>query len=400
MACGSAGGASLTIAGGSSSFPLAEYFAGIYKDACQDLNITISADILDNVAHRICGDTTVGTPVDIGATSLEFTSDVATKTSDGYHYDCVVGDTARSVLPVEVAFDALALIVQKGDGSAINCIRALGGLTPDQVRWIFSRYTMDQLLATGWSATAVPNSDGLDDTHLWSELSSSCDAVEIAIGGPDPNSYAGDFFSRAILADYKNGEELGSTRPSGYTYAAADDYPVTWIANFPGGLSFIGLDIYSALSNPLVEIVQVQGPAGFAAPTVTAIQSREYVPLSRILYWNVLTTRVADAKPLVQAALRAAASVTHLGYLPISSSQLSTQIDHLGMAESSSGAIPIPASRESKNVGGIVSGVLGSLIILVVLFVVARKQVRKRPQEDAYSYLPYDDDDERQIEIM
>ena len=68
------------------------------------------------------------------------------------------------------------------------CMVILGGLTLDQLRWIFSNYTEAELIATGWDPSSLANSDGNDATHLWSELSDSCAGAEIKIVGADSES--------------------------------------------------------------------------------------------------------------------------------------------------------------------------------------------------------------------
>jgi hypothetical protein len=55
------------------------------------------------------------------------------------------------------------------------------GLTINQLRWIFSSFTIHELISNGWDPTALPFSDGDDSTHLWSELNENCTATEIAI---------------------------------------------------------------------------------------------------------------------------------------------------------------------------------------------------------------------------
>ena len=65
----------------------------------------------------------------------------------------------------------------------------MGGVTPDQLRWMFSAETAAELTAAGLDMSAVtPNGDGDDATHKWSELDASCPDAEIALAYPDAAS--------------------------------------------------------------------------------------------------------------------------------------------------------------------------------------------------------------------
>jgi len=65
----------------------------------------------------------------------------------------------------------------------MHCLHDLldHGLTDDQIRWIYSNYNEEQLLASGWDASALENSDGDDSTHKWSEIDEHCPDEEILI---------------------------------------------------------------------------------------------------------------------------------------------------------------------------------------------------------------------------
>lgn len=83
---------------------------------------------------------------------------------NGYLYNCVAGDQTRSAIQIGVAVDGISLPTKK-NGTAHNCIHLLGGLTLDQLSWIYSNYTFDELLANGWDPEAVTNDDANPKTH-------------------------------------------------------------------------------------------------------------------------------------------------------------------------------------------------------------------------------------------
>lgn len=186
--CGSTPG-SFSIAGSSAVHPVAQLWAEIYMAKCP--NVKISVEARDNSfdgnggnsddATRVCDTSSGFSPVDIGYMSRDWKDDEGT-TTNGYKYDCVGSD--RSALKIEVAFDGLMVAVNR-NGAAAACIEKLGGLTIDQLRWMYSSFDDSQLVQQGWDSTSVPNSDGNPDTHLWSELLDdyACPTTEIKISG-------------------------------------------------------------------------------------------------------------------------------------------------------------------------------------------------------------------------
>lgn len=184
--CGAEG--SFPVAGSSTVFPVADLWAQNYQTACSGTTITVEGGGSSTGAGRVCGNEEKGTPIEIGDMSREWDPKEATLTDEESGvYTCVAGDPTRSVIQVDVAIDGITVATSLG-GAGDLCITALGGLTLDQLRWIFSSYTTTSLVASGWDATALANSDGDDTTHLWSELSADCPAVEIKISGADSES--------------------------------------------------------------------------------------------------------------------------------------------------------------------------------------------------------------------
>ena len=146
-------------------------------------------------------------------------------------------------LPYKVAIDGLSVVTQSG-GDADECIQSLGGLTTDQLRWIFSSYTETALMASGWDSSALANSDGDDSTHLWSELSADCPAVEIKIAGPDDQSGTYEYMSETIFAGLAEGEIFDSSRTESY-YSSADDHVlVEFLEDNEDAIAFFGFAYY------------------------------------------------------------------------------------------------------------------------------------------------------------
>ena len=211
-------------------------------------------------------------------------------------------------------------MTQEG-GVADQCIQSLGGLTLDQLRWIYSIYTEEDLEASGWDPTSVPNSDGNDDTHLWSELSANCPAVEIRIAGPDSESGTFRYMARSIFEEFELGEVFDASRPNGYFSSAVDDDLVLYVAENADAIAFLGLH-YFLENEALVSAVPIQnGNGNFVKPNSFNIAVGSYTPFSRRIYMNLYNDAEALAMtmPFVEFGLSAAGSALteEAGYVPI-----------------------------------------------------------------------------------
>ena len=86
--------------------------------------------------------------VDIGTMSLPWHDNEATS-DNGWMYDCTTTTNSdRSAIQINVSTDGILMVTKKG-GSANACVDAIRGLTIDQLRWMYSSYTTEQLMATG-----------------------------------------------------------------------------------------------------------------------------------------------------------------------------------------------------------------------------------------------------------
>ncbi|MBL6892785.1 MAG: substrate-binding domain-containing protein, partial [Candidatus Poseidonia sp.] len=136
VTCGPDG--SIKIAGSSTVLPLAEIWAEYYQENCEGVTITVESGGSGGGAGRVCANSAKGTPVDIGDMSRDWKSTEANRGVDGYTMDCLAGDTSRSARQIQVAIDGLSVVMKSG-GAADVCVNThLGGLTVDQLRWMFS----------------------------------------------------------------------------------------------------------------------------------------------------------------------------------------------------------------------------------------------------------------------
>lgn len=397
LTCGPPG-ETITIAGSSTLFPIAKLWGGIYELAC-DVTVSVEGGGSAVGAGRVCANLKYGTPVDIGDMTRPFTLREA-YSDNGYLYNCrSPGDTSRSTVQIEVAIDGLS-VATKVDGSAAKCIQALGGLTLDQLRWIYSSYNETQLAAAGWNKAAVPNSDNNTKTHLWSELldSKHCLPTEIKIGVSDIFSGVYDHFLQTILVDNKNGEVFDSVRSAGYAFGdAADEVLVNYLRDHEDAIAYFGYAFYFANQDEL-SLVPIRNNAGtFILPSPETVTDGTYNPLSRRIVMNVVSKSLINTRPFVEFGLNNADLVSMTGYVPIPVIDRTEMFSRLSggvgpVTSPSSGNLitaqddNIPSSVEAptdvkekkKKLGSVLGGIVGgliSIILLVTLFVVTTGKI-------------------------
>ena len=314
VVCGPAG--DIAIAGSSTVEPVARLWAAAYSTACGN-TVTVEGGGSSSGARRVCANSSRGeSAVDIGDMSRQWKTTEAT-TTDGYTYNCVAGDTTRSAIQVDVAIDGLSVTTHLESSGAAPCIELLGGLTIDQLRWIFSSYTAAELEATGWDPLAVPNADGNDSTHLWSELNAACVAEEIQISGADDESGTYEYFAETIFADFDNGETFDSNRPNGYFNSAVDEDIVNYILANGNAIGYFGYAFFDGNRRILVA-APIENAAGqLIAPTANTINSGEYNPLARRIYMNLWTGALAKTSWLLTYGYSSAGArdVSQVGYV-------------------------------------------------------------------------------------
>ena len=344
--CGPSG-ESFSIAGSSTVFPLAERWANEYMKLCPDITITVESGGSSAGASRVCAsDKNGGTPVDIGDMSRNWFEKEAISSPNGYLYQCLIGEGSRSVIQVDVAIDGLSIAVAK-NGTAATCIEIIGGLSTDQLRWIYTNYDQDALLATGWDVSSIANSDGNQATHLWSEIDAQCEAVEIIIAGPDPLSGTFDYFLETILIDLDNDETFDPNRPKGYYNSTNDEDIVKYTEDNGAVVAFFGYS-YFLKDSALLNAVPIKNDEGnFVVPTPETVSDGTYNPFSRRLFMNLLNDAdsLDNTRPFMHYAFSAngTAVVSSTGTVAIDESERQLLLETLPVEGESLFVAPLPA---------------------------------------------------------
>eukprot|EP00977_Amphora_coffeiformis_P003738 scaffold742_cov165-Amphora_coffeaeformis.AAC.14 len=302
----------ISIAGSSTVFPVAR--AEIYQIGC-GVDIIYEGGGSSAGAGRVCANLDKGSPVDIGDMSREWKTSEATE-KNGFVYQCLKGDTDRSAIQIAVAVDGLTVAVKTG-GIASRCIELLGGLSLSQLRWIFSSYSDEKLQETGWDATAVPYSDGDSNTHLWSELDSRCDALEIRISGPDDLSGTYEYFAETVLTDLEEGETFGYDRDLGYFNSAVDELLIKYVTENEEAITYFGYAYYAEYTDRLHAVPIENSQGDMVRPGDNSIRDGSYEPLSRSIYMNLLNDKqtLQHTVPFLEFGLASDDLVAVTGYL-------------------------------------------------------------------------------------
>jgi ABC-type phosphate transport system substrate-binding protein len=302
--CGDAG--TIIIAGSTIVEPIARAWAAGYQAKCPGTTVDVTGGGSTIGARKVCNLPSAGFPAEIGSMSREWRLGLEVNQTAPFKYVCNQGDKTRTVTQVGVAIDGVTVVLLNG-GLIARCVRnniTGKGLTIDQLRWIYSNYTRAQLIASKWNASALGNSDGIDNTHLWSELNAACPAVEIKLASPGPLSGTYSFFKEKVLPNATEG--IATNRPGAPLFTSEDDgVLVQYVATssnelYGDAIVYFGYAYY-AENGQLFYGVPIQPLTGgaYIEPTQQNVEDGRYTPLSRRIYMNFLDS----ALPLTAAFL-------------------------------------------------------------------------------------------------
>jgi ABC-type phosphate transport system substrate-binding protein len=245
-------------------------------------NIIITEDQKKITSSTICNKSQNSSKIDIYMTN----SPIIESSGTSAQYNCTnpLNSTLSNFIQVDVALDSISVIVNQS-GIAIDCINILGGgLTQDQLRWIFSSGTTANLQTTGWSNASLSKGIGSFDERRWSRLHAECSSDWISIGIPFPNSEYFNFFQQAIMKNISQAMNVTSS-PSRPMFTFKTDKEIAVFIKSKG--SSIGYSSYSSVvtMTSTLQAISVLNNTGFyVTPNASSITSKTYNPLSRTLY--------------------------------------------------------------------------------------------------------------------
>jgi len=292
--CGPDG--TLYLGGSSTVSPLAEVWGETYSEECPNIDVVVQTGGSSEGARLACGiGSDLTADADIGMMSRGFKDEEAMTADDGFTYTCVFGDVGSTGVGIDVANDGVTVFAESG-GTAGNCLEAIGsdGLSFDDLYFIFG-----------------------DEQHLWSELNSACDAVDIEIAIPDTTGGTYDFFKSVVFA---NG---GAFREGDGVYVGpegTDDPVLDLVKEHPAAVTFIGFPDFITAENKVG--VAVNG----VYPSIDSISAGLYDILGRQIFMRVRSSKAESAVPYVMDGLL---GPTVDGFVPLSDNQTQAMLDRL-----------------------------------------------------------------------
>lgn len=264
---------SIKIDGSSTVYPISEAVAEAYREERPDVRVTVGLSGTGGGFKKV----TAG-EIDICDASRAIMPEEAK----------ILDDAKVPYTELSVAFDGIAIVVNPENDWC-------GTLTVEQ-------------LASIWRP--------LDDSPVmkWNELNPAWPDEEIKLYGPGTDSGTFDYFTEVIVGEAK------SCR-SDFAASEDDNVLVTGVAADKYALGYFGFAYYEENADRLKLIAVAQGEAEAIKPTVEAIRSNDYAPLSRPLFIYVRNDLLSNPEGLefVDFYLKQAGKLAgEVGYVPVS----------------------------------------------------------------------------------
>jgi ABC-type phosphate transport system substrate-binding protein len=372
-------GGRLVVAGATVVHSLAELWAGVFETLCAPdaIRVNVTETVVKDgstgsnndtssseSARLVCGQNEEASAIDIGTMDRDwlFPVEAAASNQNG-QFECA--DSGKQVLQVHVATQALSVVASL-QGSAFACLEHLGGLTMDELRWIFSNLSEQELMNDG--VVGVPsNSDGNAETHLWSELdvgnengTSLCPDEEILLAGPEEMSLEYNFMSR-LLFNQGIGETIDRSREtSDYSYfsSSVPQYIIDYLAENGNAIAFLPYGIATANKNMLATAhLSDNANPPQVMPDPASLDAGHY-PLVQALYMNLNmnAANLAYSLPYMEFGLSPYGQrlAEMAGHVPLSNETLREMKNRLAFLKNlsiddstsnSTTAAPIPATE-------------------------------------------------------
>jgi ABC-type phosphate transport system substrate-binding protein len=369
-------GGSLVVAGSTAIHSLAKLWAGVFETLCAEdailVNVTDSVtaegsvgsinDTSSSEGARLVCNQTEETTVDIGTMDRDWVipNEATASSIQNGQFECA--DSGKQVLQIRVATQALSVVTSL-QGTAFDCLQHLGGLTLDELRWIFSSLSEQELINDGVEDVPI-NSDGNNVTHLWSELDIGnengimiCQAEEILLAGPEEMSSEYNFMSR-LLFNQGLGETIDKSREtSDYSYfsSSVPQYIVDYLVSNENAIAFLPYGIANEHKNmlahtPLSEKLNINnGPnPPKVIPDPISVEAGRY-PLAQPLYMNLNVNEASLAYSLPYMEFGLSLSGQRLaefaGHVPLSNQTLREMENRLALLKNHSMRIAIPVTE-------------------------------------------------------
>lgn len=336
--CGPDGTWSIT--GSSTVEPIAKVWAEGYMKMCPGIVVSVTGGGSTSGAQHVCNATQPAAEIGNMSRQWRIGNEVNVTDSGNKKYVCNIGDQQRTVTQIDVAIDGLTVVAVNG-GIASQCFRSLEGrgLKIDQLRWIYSNFTAQQLSSSGWDRNAIPHLDNSEFTHFFRELSNSeeCKAGEIRLAAPGTLSGTFDFFKENVLPAAAEG--VATNRPTGIFRSEDDEELINFLLNsgpeelYGDAICFFGYSYFVAEGIFLYGVpIEAKGSPTYFSPTFRNIEAGVYRPFSRRIYMNVHDGSSESTGPFISYGFsqEGQQKIRALGFVPPPVGELSSILARIG----------------------------------------------------------------------
>jgi len=360
------------ISGGNTVLPIIRVWKDLFTSGCP-MDVGLEGGRSSDGARLVCSSVDSGEHVDVGMMSRDFNPDTeaAPREKTPFVYDCL-GDRSSSAIQIEVGIDGITIVLAIGSEGE-ECVRHLGGLTMDQLRWMYSSYNDTELENSGWDPSCLSNNDFNTSTHLWSELDRRCADKEIQLVGDKRGEGIFTGFLEMVLLDFANGETVADKRPSPYVEAYGADALQYLLLGHEGAVAFGGYHFYTGHEDVFWAVpVAHQAIGPFVEPSETSIGDQTY-PISRPMFLAVRNHADVLKKiiPFVKFGYDHAELIRSTGYAPLGESRAKAMILRLNngpYTETGTGE-----NEEKQSNVGLIVGILFACFVVIALVIVGIK---------------------------
>lgn len=198
-------------------------------------------------------------------------------------------DAGIEFIEVPVAFDALTVVINKGNDWAKE-------MTPAELKKMWEPAAQGKIMS-------------------WSQVRAGWPDTPLKLYGPGADSGTFDYFTEAII------EESKAIRGD-FTASEDDNVLVQGVAGDKGGIGYFGLAYYAENKDKLNAVAVQNGAGKFVIPSVETTMNGSYNPLARPLFIYLNATKAAfdpNVKKFIEYYLKHAGKMAQeVGYIPFS----------------------------------------------------------------------------------
>ena len=208
-------------------------------------------------------------------------------------------DAGISFIEIPVAFDALTVVVNKGNDWAKD-------MSPEELKKIWGPEAQGKIMN-------------------WSQVREGFPSVPLKLYGPGADSGTFDYFTEAIVKKEKS-------MRGDFTASEDDNILVQGVAGDKGGIGYFGLAYYTENKDKLGAVNIKNKEGKFVTPSVETVMDGSYNPLSRPLFIYLNAAKAAfdpKIKKFVEFYLANAGKYSkEVGYIPFSKTEYDAIIAH------------------------------------------------------------------------